>query len=102
MNSPVKQLMALISYWKKKCHVVSFDVDGDLSRIYERRDYCWCRQVDGNEFKQPFPTPMSAVVSFVAEKLNLEIIQYHNIDRAEYFFRRRKHPVQVLVGVSGA
>jgi len=81
MNSPLKQLMALISYWKKKCHVVSFNVDGDLSRIYERRDYCWCHQVDGNKFKQPFPIPMSGVVSFIAEKLNLEIIQYHNIDQ---------------------
>jgi len=82
MNPLAQQLLNVIGYWQRKCSLTYLELDAQgYSLNYDYRDGYDCTEiVDGEKIKRPYPIPMTNVMVYLLELLNLPTLADDAID----------------------
>lgn len=82
MNPLAQQLLNVINYWQRKCSLIHLELDAqDYSLNYDYRDGCDCTLIgSGEKTKRPYPMPVTNVMVYLLELLDLPTLADDAID----------------------
>lgn len=82
MNPLAQQLLNVINYWQRKCSLTHLELDAqDYSLNYDYRDGCDCTLIgSGEKTKRPYPMPVTNVMVYLLELLDLPTLADDAID----------------------
>ncbi len=82
MNPLAQQLLSVIYYWQRKCSLTYLELDAqDDSMAYDYRYGCDCTLIgNGEKIKKPYPIPVTNVMVYLVELLDLTNLAYDAIE----------------------